>query len=489
MEETQQTRTFSILRLNWLSVLGLVVMVCSVFSFLFLCSLDFFSPHSNPYLGILAYLIAPGFLFLGGSLVVAGWFLQRWSIRRGKPLPTKWMFDLTQNRGRHNFTILCMIVTGLLFVSAAASYQTYHYSESVQFCGQACHTPMEPEFTAYQHSPHARVACTECHVGHGLSSYVQAKLSGVHQLYAVAVNDFPRPIKTRKGLRPAQDTCEQCHWPEKFVGNLQKTSSHYLSDKTNTPYTIRLLLKVGGADPTRGPVGGIHWHMSVQNKIEFISTDKEHQVIPWVRLTNPQGGVKEFVSPDFKGEVDKSQIHRMDCMDCHNRPSHNFKSPNDAVDLALTIGSLDQSIPEIKKTAVTLLAAKYNNKNEAFREIAKGMEDKYRDQPRLSEMIACVQNLYKLNFFPEMKSDWRQYPDNIGHKDWPGCFRCHDGEHMTSDKKQMIKANDCNACHIILSQGNGAQLTKLESSGLSFDHPGGDISGNSKCNDCHTGGP
>ena len=159
-----------------------------------------------------------------------------------------------------------------LLISALGSYQTYEYTESVQFCGQACHTVMKPEMTAYLHGPHARVACAQCHIGPGATWYVRSKLSGTYQVYATLFNKYPRPIPTPvKNLRPAQETCNQCHWPKEFVGDLDRTYHYFLGDKTNTPYSVRLILKVGGGDPTHGPVGGIHWHMSIADKVEYIA--------------------------------------------------------------------------------------------------------------------------------------------------------------------------------------------------------------------------
>ena len=140
----------------------------------------------------------------------------------------------------------------------------------------------------------------------GADAFVKAKLNGVHQLVGVITGDYHRPIKTPiKNLRPARETCEQCHWPQKFVGNIDRTYQSFLTDETNTPFAVRLSLKVGGADPTHGPVGGIHWHMSQDNKIEYIATDERRQVIPWVRVTDPQGVVTEYRTPKFTNDVSR----------------------------------------------------------------------------------------------------------------------------------------------------------------------------------------
>jgi nitrate/TMAO reductase-like tetraheme cytochrome c subunit len=348
---------------------------------------------------------------------------------------------------------------------------------------------MGPELATYQNSPHARVACTECHIGPGATWFVKAKISGLYQVYATAFNKFPRPIPTPiKDLRPAQETCEQCHWPKKFVGNLERTYQRFLCDEKNTPFTVRLLLKVGGGDPTHGPVGGIHWHMNVGNRVEYVATDKLRQVIPWVRMIDSQGVMTEFRTPDFKDNPEKLGIRVMDCMDCHNRPAHNFQAPDVAVDLAMTVGRIDRSLPFIKKHAVAVLTKPYDNERDAMQKMATTLAQKYPDNPLVRPAIDEVQRIYRQNFFPEMKASWKIYHDNIGHRNWAGCFRCHDGQHKTADGKQTIKANDCNACHTILAQGTGAQLEQLDPCGHTFRHPGGDF-GDVKCHECHTGGP
>src|ERR1700722_12738102 len=266
---------------NWLSLVGVVISTGSVFSCLFLFATELFLPQSNPYMGILVYILAPIFFFLGIALMIVGLWMQRRQ-KAGGAL----VVNLTRPRDRKLLGIF--IGGGLLFLlcSTIGSYQTYNYTDSVQFCGTACHVPMKPEYTAYLHSPHARVACVECHVGAGAEWYVRSKLNGVHQLYDVVMGTIPRPIETPiSNLRPARATCEQCHWPERFIGNIDRTYYHYLSDETNTPFAVRLLLKVGGGE-LNGTMSGIHWHVSQNFKIQYIATDAQRQNIPWVSVTD-----------------------------------------------------------------------------------------------------------------------------------------------------------------------------------------------------------
>ncbi|MBI2924665.1 MAG: NapC/NirT family cytochrome c [Verrucomicrobia bacterium] len=487
--ESRQLSRLSIFR-NWLSLTGLVVVVASLFSFLLLFVIDSLAHFANPYIGVLTYLVAPLFTVIGLILTGLGAWRERRVLAKTKELAPAILIDLSRPRDRR---IMGFFVAGsvvFLLITAMGSYHSYHFTESVQFCGQACHIVMQPELRTYQHGPHARVSCSECHIGPGATWYVRSKLSGMYQVYATLANKFPRPIPTPvRNLRPAQETCEQCHWPKKFVGNVERTYTHFLGEETNTVHTVRMLLKVGGADPTHGPVGGIHWHMNVGNKVEYIAADESRQKIPWIRFTDSQGVVTEFQTPDFTNGVKTAAIRLMDCMDCHNRPAHMLDSPNDAVDVAMGLHQIDAGLPWIKTNAVYALTRPYTNEVQALQGIATFLANKHPGDPRVRQAIDTVQQIYKDNFFPEMKANWRVYPDNIGHKDWPGCFRCHDGNHKTADGQRTIKANDCNACHIILAQGRGAELEQLTPQGQEFKHPGEDYEKGFLCSDCHTGGP
>jgi hypothetical protein len=471
---------------NWVSLSGGVVATGSLFSFLLLFAIDIFAHHGNPYMGILAYVVSPLFFVLGILLLVLGAWLHRRRIRGGA-LPQTFTIDLSRPKDKRAFIGFIVGTVVFLLASAMGSYNTYHYTESNNFCGTACHTPMKPEYTAYLNSSHARVSCTECHVGPGAEYYVRSKINGVHQLYCVATGEYQHPIKTPiKNMRPAQETCEQCHWPRKFVGNLDRTYSHFLSDETNTPFTVRLLLKVGGADPSHGPTGGIHWHMNVANKIEYVASDDQRQVIPWVRVTSSDGKVTEYRVKGYKDTPAPQNVRRMDCMDCHNRPAHNFNSPNDAVDLAMTLGQIDTSMAWVKSNAVAALIQPYATEDEAMTKINGTLRAAYKESPRVDRLVVAVQQIYKENFFPEMKSDWRVYPNNIGHKNWAGCFRCHDGLHKAEDGKKMVEASSCNACHIIVAQGSGEQLNHMDPKGMDFFHIDATYSDFS-CDNCHTG--
>jgi nitrate/TMAO reductase-like tetraheme cytochrome c subunit len=474
---------------NWISFVGMVVAIGALFAFLLLFTLDAIQKFANPYVSILTYMGVPAFLIGGLVLTFGGAWSERRRRARGSG-PTSLQIDLNRP---HDRRVVVTFITGtvvFLLLTAIGSYNAFNFTESVTFCGETCHEVMKPEKVTHDHGPHARVACVECHVGNGVSWFVKSKISGSYQLYSVAFNKYSRPIPTPiKNLRPARETCEECHWPQSFVGNLDRTFDYFQSDASNSPYSIRLLLKIGGSDARQGPVGGIHWHNIPGNTVEYVATDKDRQKIPWVRVTDAKGHVTVFKTKNFTNDISKMEVRTMDCMDCHTRPSHRYLSPERAINQAMELKKIDPSIPWIKTNAMYVLTRPYQTDQEAHDGIASALAAKYPNDARIQPATATLQEIYADNFFPTMRASWASYPDNVGHMIWPGCFRCHDGLHKTEDRQQTIKANDCNTCHTILAQGSGAELTKLAPGGQKFNHPGGDLDDNPTCVDCHNGGP
>jgi hypothetical protein len=476
---------------NWISLAGFVLAGSSIFAFLLLFALDLTGRDAgNPYLGILCYVVAPGFLFLGAAVTLYGaWRHRRRLTRALEGQPPRMAIDLSRPRDRRVLLWFAFGAATFLLVTAVGSYQTFVYTESNQFCGEVCHTVMSPEYSAYHRSAHARVACVECHVGSGATWYIKAKVNGTHQLLDVLTGRYSRPIPVPvQSMRPASETCEQCHWPEKYSGSIERTFNHFLADAKNTPYTVRLLVNVGGGSPAQGPVGGVHWHMNISKKVEYYATDVQRQIIPWVRVTSQDGTVTVYRTSAFKGDPEPAKIRQMDCIDCHNRPAHRYASPNDAVDEAMDLGRIDAKLPSIKKTAVDLLTKPYSTQDEATAAIGQALDADYAGAPSLATTVAAVQAVYRENFFPEMKADWSKYPDNVGHLDSAGCFRCHDAKHSVGGLGKQMPATDCNSCHTILAQGHGAELATVAPAGLAFRHPSSDIAGlGLLCNDCHSG--
>jgi nitrate/TMAO reductase-like tetraheme cytochrome c subunit len=482
---------------NPVSLAGVALAIVSLANILLFVLIDFIATRPSPYIGILAYMVAPGFLVLGLLLMLAGVLIER----KKKVVSTDFypridLNDKTQRSAVISFmTFLIVFVT----VSAAGSYKAYEYTDSVQFCGQLCHTVMNPEFTAYQLSPHARVACVDCHVGSGATWYVKSKLSGARQVYAATFNTFPRPIPTPvHNLRPAPETCEQCHWPKKFYGGQLKVFTHYASDEKNTIRQIRMIIKTGGGDPATGAPEGIHWHMNIANKIEYVAADEKHQTIPYIHVEDMQGRVTEYYAKDStlsKDQIAKAPRHRMDCVDCHNRPTHIYVPPDLSVDQSLLAGRLDVSLPFIKQESVAVLTAAYATTDDAMRGIATGVEgfyeSKYPDvaktrQLEIRNAVTEVQQIFKRTTFPEMKLNWQTHPNNLGHFYFTGCFRCHDGQHVSPDGK--VVSRDCNQCHTLMSETEGT--TSVAATTVpTFQHPVdlGDLT-QVNCADCHTGG-
>jgi hypothetical protein len=481
---------------NYLSFAGALIVTAAVVSILLLVLIEFTQSSDNPYLGIITYIILPAFLTLGLIVILTGMLLERRRRRRSPESEIAAYPKLDLNEPRQRRLALVVVALSFTFVCASAfgSYRAYEYTESVEFCGQACHTVMKPEFVAFQATAHARIRCVDCHVGHGAESYARSKLSGTRQLIALVRNSYSKPIETPvHNMRPANETCGQCHWPSKFHGAQLKTFNHYAYDEQNSLRQIKLLINVGGGDPTSGPVAGIHWHMNLANEITFIAADKQRQVIPWIRVKDRTGNVTEY--HDRRRALSTEQIaagekRRMDCIDCHNRPAHDYLPPDVAIDQSFSAGRLDPSLPYLKRQAIEVLNKPYNTEAEAINSIASGLDSFYRTNysqlyaeksGTVKSAIGETQRIFKTYFFPEMRTKWATHPNNIGHFYSSGCFRCHDGEHV-SDSGKVIR-NDCNICHTVIS--DSARPATISKS-VDFQHPV-DLGGlaERKCESCH----
>lgn len=448
---------------NTLSLVGVVLTTSAAITLIAFWIYDFVlagPPH--PYVGILLFLILPALFLLGLLLIPLGILLHRQRLRDASELPTIYPevdFKVPMVRSSLMFIGLATLLNVLIFTFA--SYKGVSYMDSTTFCGQTCHAVMQPEFSAYQNSSHQRVNCVECHIGPGAGWFVRSKLSGLRQVYAVTFKTYSRPIPAPvKYLRPAREICEQCHWPQRFSGDKFLVKTSYQEDEKNTQLTTALLMKIGGRVST-GSVGIHGRHLDEGSRIHYISIDEKRQVIPVVYYTDDKGKTVEFVSPEIKAtkeQLEKSEKRAMDCIDCHNRPTHAFELPENAVDTRMARDLVSPELPFIKKKAVELLKAGYPDRDTAQKRIVEGVTNYYRTSyPEIyntkrglvEQSADNVAKIYLRNIFPEMKVTWGVHPNNIGHNDSPGCFRCHDGSHTSADGQTI--SNDCTACHNLLA--------------------------------------
>lgn len=436
---------------------------------------DFLLPGPpHPYIGILIFLILPGVFVLGLLLIPIGIVLRRRALRRrGELLDVYPAIDLRQPMIRRGFVAVGLATIANVLVFGTASYRGVAYMDSTQFCGQTCHTVMEPEFTAYQGSPHAHVVCVECHIGPGAGWFVRSKLSGVRQVFAVTFHTYSTPIHAPvKYLRPARETCEQCHWPQRFTGDKFVVKTSFKDDEKNTALTTAMVLKIGGRS-WQGSVGIHGRHLADGSQIRYISIDDSRQVIPVVSYTDGTGKTVEYVSTDIKAtrqQLDAGEHRTMDCVDCHNRPTHAFDLPESAVNKQMAAGFISPELPFIRKKAVEALKAEYPDRETAKRQIIEGLTGFYRTsyaslynsrRSLVQQSAESVANVYQRNIFPAMKMTWGVHPNNLGHTDFPGCFRCHDGSHTSADGQTI--PNDCATCHNLLAveEENPKVLTEL----------------------------
>jgi NapC/NirT cytochrome c family, N-terminal region len=459
---------------NPISLTGAVITTSAALTTIAFWFYEIFLPGPpHPYIGILVFLTLPGIFVLGLLLIPLGIWLKRRSLRGSGQLPAVFpAVDLRLPVVRRTLEWVVLATGVNLLIIGTASYRGVQYLDSTNFCGTTCHV-MLPENTAYHVSPHAHVACVDCHIGPGLPWMVRAKVNGLRQVYMVATHTYPRPIPSPvKDLRPASQTCEQCHWPGRFAGDKLLVRTSYAEDEKNTPQTDVVMLKVGGINDQG--VSGIHGHhLADSARIRYISTDPQRQTIPVVYYTDDKGKTTEFISSDAKPtkeQLDRGEHRLMDCLDCHNRPAHVAELPENAVDKQMSIGRISPDLPYIRKKAVEVLKVNYTTREVAQQTITSEITSFYRtNYPEIGRTRSDavqqasqeVANIYLRNIFPDMRVTWGTHPNNLGHVDSPGCFRCHDGSHTSADGQTIT--NDCSACHQIVASGenNPKILTDL----------------------------
>lgn len=492
---------FSVNFYNPITYCGVVLALLFFFIECFLFALDFFSPSPSVYLGLVTYTILPPFLILGLILIPLGAWRKRRRVARGlaEAGPTTFLINPSLPTHRNAILIFTVGTVLLIVMTAVGSYKAFQYTESVEFCGTTCHQLMRPQYTRYSQSPHARVKCVECHIGPGADWYMRSKLAGVRQIFKTIGHTYPRPIPpAAHKLRPAEETCAHCHWPQKSYNSFELLRQYFLASEPDTPpWSLRMLLQVAGKG---ADAPGLHAHMYMDNDVYYVADDEHRQVISWVKTVDKEGKEMIFTTADspYKDNPPPAdQVRKMDCLDCHNRPTHRFKPPDELLNTAMASGRLDPALPAIKQQALEVLSADYETVSQAEEAIRRKLTDYYQAEfadsyaareGDVARAIAAVVSLYRDNFFPEMKSRWDAFPDNIGHLVSPGCFRCHDGGHTSSGGK--VISRDCTICHTIIEQGPSGTVEK-NIDGLPFRHPVdiGEMWQEMNCHDCHTGGP
>jgi hypothetical protein len=389
-------------------------------------------------------------------------------------------------------------IVAFLFVFFVGSVELLHYTESTPFC-TSCHS-MDPEKTVYQISPHQNVGCGTCHIGPGALPAVESKIAAARYLYKYPLNLYERPIPSPiTSLRPVDVVCEQCHWPQKFYADRLVEIKSYAEDESNTLSRTYLLMKTGGGVEREGLGKGIHWHIEAQ--VRYRATDRQLQDIPWVQVEQA-GQTVEYVASDTQltpEQIEALPVRKMDCLDCHNRATHVFRTPADAIDHAAAAGALDMALPYLKREGVRLLEPFYGSQEEGAQVISRELTVFYAEHypDADAEAVAAaareLASLYGQIKFPDMKTDWQAHPNNIGHTEYPGCFRCHDGQHFNA-QQQSIRL-ECNICHNIPQQVQEGQPAPLISPAKALPEPASHLDSNwmalhrtqfdSTCSACH----
>ena len=452
---------FVLVSYNWVTLFGATLVTGSAGLIAVFMMLSVMGVIQSPYLGILSFMVLPGIFVTGLLLIPLGAYWQRRknrrmpeirSLHKSGALP---VLDFNRRRLRDVARTIAILSAINIIIITVVSYEGVVYTESTEFCGLVCHTVMETEFTAYLNSPHSNVECVKCHIGPGVSWYAKAKLSGVRQVIAVALDTYTRPIETPvHNLRPSKDTCEVCHRPEQFIGDRIRVIESYLEDEENSPVYTVLSMHIGGG---YSDGKGIHsWHVNDDKTTTYFATDTELQEIPLVRVTDAEGNVKEYRSAgvEVAEEVLASGSWRtMDCIDCHNRPAHIFRPPGKLVDKKIADGTIDRTLPFIKKVGLEALTAA-KTAEEVGLYVRSFYEREYSElastrSGAIAAAVASLETSFRQNVFPEMGVTWGTYENNIGHTGSIGCFRCHDDAHESAGGS--VISQDCSLCHSLLA--------------------------------------
>lgn len=442
---------------------------------------------TNAYVGLILYLALPALFVLGLVLIPVGWW--RFSREQGRPFNDLFAHqfsdrDLAAREAGSNIVRILVLLTlmNVVFMGVVGT-STLHFMDQAHFCGTACHSVMNPEWVTYQDSPHARVACVECHVGEGLVPLFKSKLNGAWQMVSASFDLYERPIPTPvHNLRPARETCEHCHWPDKFLGDRVVNRVSFQPDSANTPRYTTLMMKIGSG--SEGHASGAHWHVAAANEVRYASVRDEREEMIWVEVRREDGSWQRYENTDHVASevLGDEHIRVMDCVDCHNRATHIYEQPGPALDERMARGEIDPSLPYIKQYAMAALLGSYpNDPDRALSMLAAGLRNRYRREHAelfpardrdLERAIGTVQGIYARNIHAQMNIGWEAYPSHLGHQEGEGCFRCHSpnlvavgGEGAESGRPRSEASSismDCTLCHSILADDAARPFAYLD---------------------------
>jgi len=414
----------------------------------------------NHYAAIVTFLVFPSGMILGLLLIPLAYYMRQKKWFKDSLTSQNVTIDFSKPRHRKGVVLFLVLSLVNLVVFTFVVYEAYHFTESDFFCGAICHVVMDPEYTAYQRSSHAKVGCVSCHIGSGAEWYVKAKLSGLRQVKAAIDGSYSRPIPAPvEHLRPAQDTCEQCHWPEKFHGKKIKQFVSFTNDDQENPEIQDIALHIGGRNPLTDTFEGIHWHVSSDVKVEYESLNEKRTLIGKIKVTKPSGITEEYtIDNGDDTEGGESKWRTMDCVDCHNRPTHVYDDLEEKIDFGLYSQKLNQQIPGLREDSLTVLQKEYVSRKEAQEQIVEtllslqaernGIDFVAKNEQTIISSGRYLLEAYLGNVWPKMKVTWGTYKGHNGHRneeDGYGCFRCHDEEHSTDFGKTISQS--CDLCH------------------------------------------
>ena len=433
--------TSSPLTRNPVSAFGAWLTTLSALAFIAYYIAEAFGLFASPYSGLIGFVVLPACFILGLLIIPLGVWRESRRRRRGLE-PWRWpAFDLSQSSTRRVAFAIALLTLVNLAIVAVAGMGAVHYMETDQFCGQVCHVPMRPQFTAHHVPPHAQVECVQCHVGPGAKGMVQAKLNGTRQLYEFTLNSFQRPIPSSpaRNIPVASDTCMKCHSADRLARDVVKTTYEYDDDEANTE-KASTVVHFTAKD---------HWHTRDGRRVEYVTTDPKRGTIPYVKVTEADGKVTEYFA-DKVTAPPAGESRVMDCMDCHSRPAHRFSpAVEQTVDAAIGAGQISRGLPFVRREMIAALKATYPTQEAGAEAIRTKLVDFYKGDPskatEANAAAAAAVRLYQQNVFPDMKVTWGTYLSHIGHSETDGCFRCHDDEHKTKDGRAIKQ--DCELCH------------------------------------------